>query len=498
MGYLDEQMEQSNAALRNRFQNSPVVPNYTPPPAAGPVMQEFDRAQAAQRAYQQANPVIGNDPQTPRPQSFVRTDAPGGGYLKDQMNEAGIMWDQGNKAGAAGAAIRGLATSPVVAVGESFQRVGQEAAPLWDAAGRFARGALGMDPYKAPNAVPGPSVQVPRGPQGGQFAPTNEGPLGVGVAAPPPQAPRDNFGPNQSVQVPTSSIPTSGPISSMMGQGMRDEAQARAVIGNPYINAELQRIQANENQGQQDKMNAMQRNVGYAQAWTQQRDAESNARVANFAARNGADMVLSGGISRNQNPQQQAILANQKNANESLMLANANMTNAVNPKPAGRDYITETNRQQLTEQKGMELAGRGDKNRAEASKDMMDVASKKQAIELQQRLMNAKTPEERKQIEDMLVALHGRTQPQDKVAVIDVDTGQKDMMGQPIYKKAAVNVTTGQIIGDPGNGKHADPVGALKSMGVEQAHAAAKKAIAEGKKLADVNALLKQAGYPTL
>jgi hypothetical protein len=496
MGYLDEQMEQSNAALRNSFANRPVVPNYTPPPAAGPLMQEFDRAQAAQRDSFARNPVIPNDPQTPRPQSFFRADAPGGGYLKDQLNEAGVMRDQGNLAGAAGAALRGLATSPVVAVGESFQRVGQELAPAWDAANRFTRGALGMDPYKAPNAVPGPSVQVPRGPQGGQFAPTNEGPLGVGVTGQP--APRDNFGPNQSVQVPTSSIPTSGPISSMMGQGMRDEAQARAVIGNPYINAELQRIQANENQGQQDKMNAMQRNVGYAQAWTQQRDAESNARVANFAARNGADMVLAGGISRNQNPQQQAILANQKNANESLMLANANMTNAANPKPQSRDYITELNRQQLTDQKGQELAGRGDKNRAEASKDMMDAASKKQAIELQQRLMNAKTPEERKQIEDMLVALHGRAQPQDKVAVIDVDTGQKDMMGQPIYKKAAVNVTTGQIIGDPGNGKQQDPIAALKAGGLEAAHAEAKRVIAAGAKLADVNARLKAAGFPTL
>ncbi len=122
-------------------------------------------------------------------------------------------------------------------------------------------------------------------------------------------------------------------------------------------------------------------------------------------------------------------------------------------------------------------------------------------------MLGAKTPEERKSIEDMIVAIHGRSAQQDKVAVVDVDTGQKDMLGQPIYKKAAVNTVTGQLVGQgpiASGGSQAlgavdaSAVAKLKKTTPEDAQAQAKAAVARGVPVSVVNDLLAKAGLPTL
>lgn len=434
---------------------------------------------------------------------------PGGGYFTDRMAEAGAMYDRGNVAGAAGTAISGLVTSMPVAVGESLYGAGKAVnaavGPVADAGMRFVRGAAGIEapgPIASAaaagpqNAVPGASVMVPRGP-GPQYG--NEGRGG-------PQAPAaDPYGPGQSVAVPQGggTITMGGTTVNVPTAPSADAQQARAVIGNPLINAELQRYQAQDAQRVQQSNEAMRQNGAWADAWTAQRDAEGRARVANFTARNGADMVLRGGNSRN-NPQATAILAEQAAANAGLSEANKNLAGVYGQKGPITDYVGQQQKQQALDQQGQKNANDAISKQADTAAKQadtegkkLDAAAKKQLLELQQQLLGAKTPEERKSIEEKILAIHGRAAPQDKVAVIDVDTGQKDMMGQPIFKKAAINTVTGQFLGNPQQ-QGADPVATVKGLGVEQAHAQAKQAIAAGAKLADVNARLKAAGLPTL
>jgi hypothetical protein len=77
----------------------------------------------------------------------------------------------------------------------------------------------------------------------------------------------------------------------------------------------------------------MTRNANSADAWIRQRDAESNARVANFRATDGADMVLAPN-NRGYAAQRQAILAGQTNANAALKDANAGVITANQPPAA--------------------------------------------------------------------------------------------------------------------------------------------------------------------
>ena len=106
-------------------------------------------------------------------------------------------------------------------------------------------------------------------------------------------------------------------------------------------------------------------------------------------------------------------------------------------------------------------------------------------LNLMNKVATAQTPEERAEALSAIMSLRGQT----KVAIVDQDTGQRDVNGNPIYKKVAVNTATGAFLEPTGNvGRPA------QALATQQAQAAIKA----GAKRDDVNAQLKEWGYPPI
>jgi hypothetical protein len=117
----------------------------------------------------------------------------------------------------------------------------------------------------------------------------------------------------------------------------------------------------------------------------------------------------------------------------------------------------------------------------------LDLAAKEQMASLQQQILSEKDPSKRKTLYDTFLALSGKNPGQDKVVLVDADTGQKDMMGQPIFKKIALNPTTGEFIQPPA-AQSAKP-------SLADATAQAKAAVDAGASKDAVNQRLKEFGY---
>lgn len=116
-----------------------------------------------------------------------------------------------------------------------------------------------------------------------------------------------------------------------------------------------------------------------------------------------------------------------------------------------------------------------------------NLAQQKELDALRQQILKEPDQAKRKSLYDTYMALSGKAPQQDKVAIIDVDTGQKDLMGQPIYKKAAVNTVTGDVLGSPAPDR--------PKLTADQATAQAKAAIASGANKDAVNQRLKEMGF---
>jgi hypothetical protein len=140
----------------------------------------------------------------------------------------------------------------------------------------------------------------------------------------------------------------------------------------------------------------------------------------------------------------------------------------------GRDVV-EDGRQQyagLAQKLGQALAAQGrggqeqspqqaaalvSQNRANGQAAALDTATKQQALQnsqlmaaLQKSIVTETDPKKREQAIESLQAITGkyeRPQPAAKLVPIDVDTGKKDVMGQPIYKKGVINPETGEVVG---------------------------------------------------
>jgi hypothetical protein len=112
-----------------------------------------------------------------------------------------------------------------------------------------------------------------------------------------------------------------------------------------------------------------------------------------------------------------------------------------------RNYIDEYGKTQ----QGLVEAGRaataGQTGQLDVQGKALDVQSKQQLVTLRAQLANENDPAKRKALQDKILTMEGKVSLQDRVAIIDIDTGQKDMFGQPIYKKGAIDVTTGKMVG---------------------------------------------------
>jgi len=137
-----------------------------------------------------------------------------------------------------------------------------------------------------------------------------------------------------------------GPIAGSAGQ--TDQMVA--------IRNELAQRRAAEDMGQQQKIQAMQANANWASDWTAQRDAASNARAANFDAKNAATDLAGniGGSRGSLEPaaREMALIANA--ANNRLATADANLQKSqAGLAGTPRNYIDEFGKLQTADKERM-------------------------------------------------------------------------------------------------------------------------------------------------
>jgi hypothetical protein len=227
--------------------------------------------------------------------------------------------------------------------------------------------------------------------------------------------------------------------------------------------------------------------------------ARRNADVATFRATNGADMVLAPENS-GYDSQRRAIIANavgaERAAENATGRAYADRVAADNGQP--RNYIDEFAKTQDALSRS-QIAGQGATNAGlEADLRKQKLVDEKQIAEIRTLLQNETDPAKIKVLQNKLLAMMGKQPQNNRVAVIDVDTGQKDAMNQPIFRKAAIDIETGQLLGGNQGQAAQDPVAQLKSLRPSDAATEARKAVAAGASVAAVNKMLKDAGHEEL
>lgn len=292
---------------------------------------------------------------------------------------------------------------------------------------------------------------------------------------------------------------------SYSGEGTAPNTAMNTEQANEFFGAKLAAMRAAEDQKVQQNNDHLFAQAARATAWQNNEKAQREAHVAAWRAENGADVVLSprgrNGISG------ERIMAGRiaDGANARAMGSAAALA-AADAAVAGSGRATPID-DFAKQQQTLQATQQGILNRPavfaaqEAAQtglaaQKLDVATRKQIADLDGQIAAEKDPAKLSVLHNKRLALAGKA-PDNKVAVIDVDTGQKDAMGQPIFKKAAVNLATGELM-NGGGGKANDPTAALRALPKEQAVQQAKAAIARGAKLEDVNARLKAAGHAPL
>ena len=271
----------------------------------------------------------------------------------------------------------------------------------------------------------------------------------------------DNFGHSVAFDVPKpNAYPAGAPEG---GVAQNDERLAR-------MRDELAMYGARDRADQQGRIQAMGANANWASDWRAQRDAESNARVANWRATNGADMVLAGG-----NPayegQRIGILGAVHDANARLSAADANLQKSQ----AGltgppRNYIDEMAKSQASVGAGMLARGRNAEDLAKASLAgptaegiQAETRVKKLTADQHQLLLDlgvkmgtAKTPADARMFERQMLALVGKTGKDWKAERMGGEVRVDPVTGMPAGKDAdsviIYNEQTGEqhIIGPGG------------------------------------------------
>jgi len=277
----------------------------------------------------------------------------------------------------------------------------------------------------------------------------------------------DNFGPGIGYNIPK---PRSTSATAENSGGVPlDERLAR-------MRDELAMYRAREDQGQQQKINAMQANANWANDWTAKRDAENAARSANFRATNGADMVLASG-SREYEGQRLGILGAARDANAKLVTADANLQKSQ----AGltgppRNYIDEAAKEQAATAVGIGTRARAAEDLAKASLAgptaeglreetrvrKLTADQHQQTVDLINKMSTAKTPADARAAERALFAMHGKS-PENWDAKILTGKVYYNELGQITGKDADtalfINKTTGEkeLVGSSPGGSPKTP-----------------------------------------
>lgn len=317
-------------------------------------------------------------------------------------------------------------------------------------------------PLDARGGVAGPVTES-------QFAPSPSGSVAVPTSAQPTES---FFGGDRQGEINTNLAGMRAELAGRAAQEQRD-----AIINTRYRDAALQ-----------DHL-----------AWVAKNDPRSqfdpnvrNAKMEAWLANNAGDVVL--GDRRSRAEARAGRIAALSPAAAAAFAAGQQGPSFFN-QGGGRETLVDD---AMKIQAGRTAAEAGVRGGQGAS---LDLAAKRLGLQEQQQLAGLRAqleketdPAKRKALQDKLLTFMGKNPGQDKVAIIDVDTGQKDMMGQPIFKKAAINATTGELLHQGGTQQQG---GGYKTK--EEAHAAAKQAVATKKiSVEEANKRLADAGWPTL
>lgn len=215
----------------------------------------------------------------------------------------------------------------------------------------------------------------------------------------------------------------------------------------------LAATQAAEAQAQQNKRAGMLANANWADAWNERQRAQGEARVANWAATNGADMVLAGGRPE----QREAIVADAATKSAAAVGADARYAGATQGlvSAGARDEYTDAKSKQGIisgyAQTGLEQA-KGQQGLEQGKVNLAGDTAKAETLQrintLGAQLASATDPKQRDQLSSTLLSLLGKDKPEE-FKIIHASGGQRVDPSTGVAVKdpdaiVVLNVKTGQ------------------------------------------------------
>lgn len=355
---------------------------------------------------------------------------PGGERARQIPGEVSDAYDKGGIGAGIGAAARGGVASIGSVFGDVYDRVVR---PPGIALAQAVKTAVTGDASPITGPAGGPAAQAS---SGASRSPNWEpGGNGAPVAT--------NASTVADATVGKTVAPTDPSIGRSDYQPMTTE-QANAYYGaqNRALDA---KAEADRRADFDARTEAMRANSEWAQAWGANDAAQKRAQWAEMSG-NRAQI---GGA--------RAALAARADANETeRMLMGAGRTNSIK-----RDPLADLATMQDTvnkERMASAALSRGrvmDPLLAQAERQKVALGANSLAQQAAEQkviaeIQNADTPEKRDAATQKLLAMRGQ---QTKVVIVDADTGQVDPMGNPVYKKVAVNPLTGEFLMPPGTMK---------------------------------------------
>lgn len=296
--------------------------------------------------------------------------------------------------------------------------------------------------------------------QNASVSPTLAQPRTIETAFADPSRSRDVL--PTSVPVPANApsrgqtAPSTGPIAGSMVDVTPNGPVGSGAV-DPSTGAQIAAIDARMNTAQDRAIASNMAGNRAAIAAHDLRAAEQAARVSAFRAQYGADAVLRG----DPNPKQRdAMFAAMMGDAAKVSALKGELANAeAGIVGAPRNYIQEFAESQNTLDRNTNTNTAATVGKADAANRTADAAGRALSVQQQKELMNLQAqlgkvtdPKQAKMLQDKILALQGKRPSDGKVVLIDVDTGQKDMMGNPIFKKQALDTETNTIMAGQGQG----------------------------------------------
>ena len=354
-------------------------------------------------------PVVAVSPPAQRPSgNFPPPEQSSGAAIARQIeDQARQAYKEGGVGAALGEGARGYLASRVGYLNDFARASDRAMYAVTDPPARVLQRFVTGESESYPASAAAATTSGPKFAGRDTIPSRDVGDRGAGAAPP-------DYGPGVSYTVPKpNAYPAGAPEG---GVAQNDERLAR-------MRDELAMYGARDRADEQGRIQAMGANANLAAAWTAQRDAESKARVANWRATNGADMVLASS-GKQYEGQRAGILAEQAGANADLKIANENLLKAqggLTGQP--RNYIDEAarsmnaegvstaSRARTTEAQGSFAAhtGEGALHKAQAEGFKISNEQHRKIMELSDAMGKTTNPQEIQKLERQMLALAGKS-----------------------------------------------------------------------------------------